>query len=118
MKIKKSSTNQKEQLKVNQTTSCLMPPYQKPSKEEMNRWKESEQLSILPVLQPTPKELLQHQEVQKPKQVVKSKPMTNLSPKHKHGTLPLSTPTLKNSKKDLKKQVMEMKEWLDKVRIQ
>ncbi|KZR67823.1 hypothetical protein PMIT1303_00339 [Prochlorococcus sp. MIT 1303] len=95
-----------------------MPPCQKPSQEEMNRWKESEQLSILPVLQPTPKELLQHQEVQKPKQVVKSKPTTNLSPIHKHGTLPLPTPTPKNSKKDLKKQMMEMKECLDKVRIQ
>ena len=63
MKIKKSNTSQKEQLKVNQTKSYLMPPYQKSSTEEMNRWKESEQLSILPALQPTPKELLQHQEV-------------------------------------------------------
>lgn len=55
------------------------------------------------------------------KQVVKSKSTSNLSSKHRQDTLPLSRPTStltpKKSKKDLKKEVKEIKEWLEGVQI-
>ena len=109
-----------EQLKIKQP-NYLIPPYRKPTAEEQQRYQQSNQLSILPILQPTPQQLIQHQEVQvqKPKQLVKTKPTIKPSPKHKQGTLPLSTSTTpKNSKTDLKKQKEEMLNWLNNVKIQ
>ncbi len=53
--------NQGEQLKVKRT-NYLTPPYTKPSEEEWRRWEQSKQLTILPPLQPTPQQLIQHQQ--------------------------------------------------------
>ena len=88
-----------------------MPPYRKPTTQEQPEYEQSKQLSIIPTLQTAPQQLLQHQQVQKPKQVVRTKS----TPKQTTKTKPQSTtPT---PKKDLKKQVKEMKEWLDNLQI-
>ena len=117
MKSKSQVKNQGEQLQVNRP-NYLIPPYRKPTPQEQQRYEQSKQLTILPILQPTPQQLLHPQQVQKPKQVVKTKTTTKPSPKQKQGTLPLSTTTTpQKSKTDLKKQVKEMKEWLDNLQI-
>ena len=74
--------NQGKKLKVNQPINYLIPPYSKTSTEEVKKCKDSKQLSILPVLQQTPKQLLQNLDVQKPKQV-RTKPTTKTFPKQK-----------------------------------
>ena len=104
-----------EQLKIKQP-NYLIPPYRKPTAEEQQRYQQSNQLSILPILQPTPQQLIQHQQVQvqKPKQV-RTKPTTKQTTNTKPQTTTTKpTPT---PKKDLKKQVKEMKEWLEGVQI-
>ncbi len=105
-----------EQLKIKQP-NYLIPPCRKPTAEEQQRYQQSNQLSILPILQPTPQQLIQHQQVQvqKPKQVVNTKPTTKQTTKTKPETTTTKpTPT---PKKDLKKQVKEMKVWLEGVQI-
>ena len=74
--------NQGEQLKVKRI-NYLTPPYTKPSNEERKRWEQSKQLSILPPLQPTPKELLQHQQLKNPNQLIPSKPKPKKQQKSK-----------------------------------
>ncbi|KZR66446.1 MULTISPECIES: hypothetical protein [Prochlorococcus] len=108
-------TNQGKQLKVNKSTNYLMPPYRKPTTKEQQQYEQSKQLSILPILQPTPQQLIQHQQVQKPNQVVKTKPTTKQTTK----TKPQSNTTKPTPpKKDLKKQKEEMLDWLNNVKIQ
>lgn len=107
MKTKTQVKNQGEQLKVKRT-NYLTPPYTKPSKEKMSRWEQSKQLTILPPLQPTPKQLLQHQQVEKSKQKVRTK------------ATPKSKPTPNKSsqqKRDIQKEKKEMLEWLNSVQI-
>ena len=77
--------NQGEQLKVKRT-NYLTPPYTKPSEEERKRWEQSKQLTILPPLQPTPQQLIQHQQVKNPNQLAKSNP----TPKNETRTKPLT----------------------------
>ena len=99
MKSKTKVKNQGEQLKVKRTNYPI-PPYRKTTSQEQQRYEQSNQLSIIPTLHPTTQQLIQHQQVQKPKQIVKTRPN------------PTPTP-----KKDLKKQLKEMKEWLDGIQI-
>ena len=101
--------NQAKKLKVNQPTNYLIPPYNRPSKEELQRWRESQQLSIIPALQPKPKDLLQPQQVQKEKQVVKSKPKSNQSTKHKIGFTTTIYTYLQTFSKEVKTRTQETK---------
>ena len=117
LRSKQAQPNASRQLKV-QRTNYLTPPYRKPTPQEQQRYEQSKQLSILPILQPTPQQLIQHQQVQKPKQVVKTKPTTKQTTKTKpqsNNTKP--TPTTP-PKKDLKKQKEEMLYWLNNIQIQ
>ena len=60
MTSKNKVKNQVEQLKV-KPTNYLTPPYRKPTPQEQQRYEQSKQLSILPILQPTPQQLPQQQ---------------------------------------------------------
>ena len=53
--------NQGKQLKVNKSTNYLIPPYRKPTPKEQQRYEQSKQFSILPILQQTPRQLPQQQ---------------------------------------------------------
>ncbi len=88
MKTKSQVKNQGEELKVKRT-NYLTPPYTKPSDEERKRWEQSKQLTILPPLQPTPQQLIQHQQGMNPNQLVKSNP----TPKKQTRTKPLTQST-------------------------
>ena len=101
MKSKSQVKNKGEELKV-ERPNYLIPPYRKTTPQEQKQYEQSKQLTILPILQPTPHQLIQHQQVQKPKQV-RTKPTTKPTP----------TP-----KKDLKKQKEEMLDWLNNIKIQ
>ncbi len=97
--------NQGKQLKVNRP-NYLTPPYRKPTAKEQQRYEQSKQLTILPVIQPTPKQLIQHQQVEKPKQMA----VTKHTPK----------PQLNKStqeKRELQKKKEEMLKWLNSVEI-
>ena len=96
MQTKTQLKNQGEQLKVTRT-NYLTPPYSKPSDEERRRWEQSKQLTILPPLQPTPKELLQHQQLKNPNQSITSKP----KPKQQKKSKPAPKPTVKEQTRTL-----------------
>ena len=106
-------------LKVNHDTSFVVLPYRKPTPEEQQRFEKSRQLPIVPILQPTPGELLQ-QNIQKINQVVKPKPKprTKSSTKSKTTTTQQPTTTPKRSKEDLKKQVQKEIEWLNSLKFE
>ena len=115
--LMKSTTrrkNQSEGLKVNRRENHLIPPYKQTTQQEQQRYEQSRQLSILPILQPFPGELIQ-QNIQKINKVVKPKPKprTKSSTKSKTTTTQQPTTTPKRSKEDLKKQVKEQVEWLN-----
>ena len=109
MKTKTQVKNQGEQLKVKRT-NYLTPPYTKPSKEEMSRWEQSKQLTILPILQPTPSELLQQKKVEKSKKKVVTKP----TPKQSSKPQPNKST---QEKRELQKKKEEMLKWLNSVQI-
>ena len=114
MKSTTRSMNQSEGLKVNRRENHLIPPYKQTTQQEQQRYEQSRQLSILPILQPFPGELIQ-QNIQKINQVVKPKPKprTKSSTKSKTTTTQQPTTTPKRTKEDLKKQVQKEIEWLN-----
>ncbi len=112
MKSTTRSMNQSEGLKVNKKVNHLLPPYNQTTQQEQQRYEKSRQLSILPILQPFPGELIQ-QNIQKINKVVKPKPRTKSSTKSKTTTTQQPTTTPKRTKEDLKKQVQKEIEWLN-----
>lgn len=103
MNVFPKDTNQGEKLKEKRP-NYLTPPYRKPTPQEQQRYEQSNQLSILPILQPIPQQLIQHQpqQVQKPKQKVGTKVIPNKSTQHK---------------RDIQKEKEEMLKWLNSVEI-
>ena len=58
MKSTTRSMNQSEGLKVNKKVNHLLPPYNQTTQQEQQQYEKSRQLSILPILQPTPSQLI------------------------------------------------------------
>ena len=114
MNISPQEKNHSEGLKVNRKVNHLIPPYKHTTQQEQQQYEKSRQLSILPILQPFPGELVQ-QNIQKINQVVKPKPKprTKSSTKSKTTTTQQPTTTPKRTKEDLKKQVQKEIEWLN-----
>ena len=105
--------NQGKKLKVNRP-NYLTPPYRKPTPKEQQRYEQSKQLSILPILQLTPSELLQQQNVEKPKKKAVTKPIPKPTSKSK------PTPNKSTQEKrelQKKKKKNEMLKWLNSVQI-
>ena len=61
MKSTTRTKNQSEGLKVNRRENHLIPPYKQTTQQEQQQYEVSRQLSILPILQPTPQQLPQQQ---------------------------------------------------------
>ena len=117
MNISPQVKNHSQGLKVNRKVNHLIPPYNQTTPQEQQRFEKSRQLPIVPILQPTPEQLLQ-QNIEKIRQVVKPKPRTKSSTKSKTSTTQQPTTKPKRSKEDLKKQKEEMLDWLNNVKIQ
>ena len=117
MNISPQVKNHSEGLKVTRRVNHLIPPYKQTTPQEQKRFEKSRQLPIVPILQPTPEQLLQ-QNIEKIRQVVKPKPRTKSSTKSITTTTQQPTTEPKRSKEDLKKQKEEMLDWLNNVRIQ
>jgi len=117
MNISPQVKNHSEGLKVTRKVNHLVPPYKQTTPQEQQRFEKSRQLPIVPILQPTPEQLLQ-QNIEKIRQVVKPKPRTKSSTKSKTTTTQQPTTKPKRSKEDLKKQKEEMLDWLNNVKIQ
>ena len=117
MNISPQVKNHSQGLKVNRKVNHLIPPYKKTTPQEQQRFEKSRQLPIVPILQPTPEQLLQ-QNIEKIRQVVKPKPRTKSSTQSKTSTTQQPTTKPKRSKEDLKKQKEEMLDWLNNVKIQ
>ena len=117
MNISPQVKNHSQGLKVNRKVNHLIPPYKQTTPQEQKRFEKSRQLPIVPILQPTPEQLLQ-QNIEKIRQVVKPKPRTKSSTKSKTTTTQQPTTKPKRSKEDLKKQKEEMLDWLNNVKIQ
>jgi len=117
MNISPQVKNHSQGLKVNRKVNHLVPPYKQTTPQEQQRFEKSRQLPIVPILQPTPEQLLQ-QNIEKIRQVVKPKPRTKSSTKSKTTTTQQPTTKPKRSKEDLKKQKEEMLDWLNNVKIQ
>ena len=116
MNISPQVKNHSQGLKVNRKVNHLIPPYKQTTPQEQQRFEKSRQLPIVPILQPTPEQLLQ-QNIEKIRQVVKPKPRTKSSTKSKTTTTQQPTTTPKRSNEDLKKQVKEQVEWLNSLEI-
>ena len=116
MNISPQVKNHSEGLKVNRRVNHLIPPYKQTTPQEQQRFEKSRQLPIVPILQPTPEQLLQ-QNIEKIRQVVKPKPRTKSSTKSKTSTTQQPTTKPKRSKEHLKKQVKEQVEWLNSLEI-
>ena len=114
MNISPQVKNHSQGLKVNRKVNHLIPPYNQTTPQEQQRFEKSRQLPIVPILQPTPEQLLQ-QNIENIKQLVKTKPKprTQSSTKSKTSTTQQPTTKPKRSKEDLKKQVKEQVEWLN-----
>ncbi len=119
MNISPQVKNHSEGLKVTRRVNHLIPPYKQTTPQEQKRFEKSRQLPIVPILQPTPEQLLQ-QNIENIKQLVKTKPnpRTKSSTKSKTSTTQQPTTKPKRSKEDLKKQKEEMLDWLNNVKIQ
>ena len=117
MNISPQVKNHSQGLKVNRKVNHLIPPYKQTTPQEQKRFEKSRQLPIVPILQPTPEQLLQ-QNIEKIRQVVKPKPRTKSSTQSKTTTTQQPTTKPKRSKEDLKKQKEEMLDWLNNVKIQ
>jgi len=117
MNISPQVKNHSQGLKVNRKVNHLVPPYKQTTPQEQQRFEKSRQLPIVPILQPTPEQLLQ-QNIEKIRQVVKPKPRTKSSTQSKTTTTQQPTTKPKRSKEDLKKQKEEMLDWLNNVKIQ
>ena len=123
MNISPQVKNHSQGLKVNRKVNHLIPPYKQTTPQEQQRFEKSRQLPIVPILQPTPEQLLQ-QNIENIKQLVKTKPnprtksSTKSSTKSKTSTTQQPTTKPKRSKEDLKKQKEEMLDWLNNVKIQ
>ena len=117
MNISPQVKNHSEGLKVTRRENHLIPPYKQTTPQEQKRFQKSRQLPIVPILQPTPEQLLQ-QNIEKIRQVVKPKPRTKSSTQSKTSTTQQPTTKPKRSKEDLKKQKEEMLDWLNNVKIQ
>ena len=119
MNISPQVKNHSQGLKVNRKVNHLVPPYKQTTPQEQQRFEKSRQLPIVPILQPTPEQLLQ-QNIENIKQLVKTKPnpRTKSSTKSKTSTTQQPTTKPKRSKDDLKKQKEEMLDWLNNVKIQ
>ena len=117
MNISPQVKNHSEGLKVTRKVNHLVPPYKQTTPQEQQRFEKSRQLPIVPILQPTPEQLLQ-QNIEKIRQVVKPKPRTKSSTQSKTTTTQQPTTKPKRSKEDLKKQKEEMLDWLNNVKIQ
>ena len=117
MNISPEVKNHSQGLKVNRKVNHLIPPYKQTTPQEQKRFEKSRQLPIVPILQPTPEQLLQ-QNIEKIRQVVKPKPRTKSSTQSKTTTTQQPTTKPKRSKEDLKKQKEEMLDWLNNVKIQ
>ena len=119
MNISPQVKNHSQGLKVNRKVNHLIPPYKQTTPQEQQRFEKSRQLPIVPILQPTPEQLLQ-QNIENIKQLVKTKPnpRTKSSTKSKTTTTQQPTTKPKRSKEDLKKQKEEMLDWLNNVKIQ
>jgi len=117
MNISPQVKNHSQGLKVNRKVNHLIPPYKQTTPQEQQRYEKSRQLPIVPILQPTPEQLLQ-QNIEKIRQVVKPKPRTKSSTQSKTTTTQQPTTKPKRSKEDLKKQKEEMLDWLNNVKIQ
>ena len=117
MNISPQVKNHSEGLKVTRRVNHLIPPYKQTTPQEQQRFEKSRQLPIVPILQPTPEQLLQ-QNIEKIRQVVKPKPRTKSSTQSKTTTTQQPTTKPKRSKEDLKKQKEEMLDWLNNVKIQ
>ena len=70
MNISPQVKNHSQGLKVNRKVNHLIPPYKQTTPQEQKRFEKSRQLPIVPILQPTPEQLLQ-QNIEKIRQVVK-----------------------------------------------
>ena len=116
MNISPQEKNHSQGLKVNRKVNHLVPPYKQTTPQEQQRFEKSRQLPIVPILQPTPEQLLQ-QNIEKIRQVVKPKPRTKSSTQSKTSTTQQPTTKPKRSKEDLKKQVKEQVEWLNSLEI-
>ncbi len=112
MNISPQVKNHSQGLKVNRKVNHLIPPYNQTTPQEQQRFEKSRQLPIVPILQPTPEQLLQ-QNIEKIRQVVKPKPITKSSTQSKTTTTQQPTTKPKRSKEDLKKQVQKEIEWLN-----
>ena len=112
MNISPQVKNHSQGLKVNRKVNHLIPPYKQTTPQEQQRFEKSRQLPIVPILQPTPEQLLQ-QNIEKIRQVVKPKPITKSSTQSKTTTTQQPTTKPKRSKEDLKKQVQKEIEWLN-----
>ena len=112
MNISPQVKNHSQGLKVNRKVNHLVLPYKQTTPQEQQRFEKSRQLPIVPILQPTPEQLLQ-QNIEKIRQVVKPKPRTKSSTQSKTSTTQQPTTKPKRSKEDLKKQVQKEIEWLN-----
>ncbi len=117
MNISPQVKNHSEGLKVTRRENHLIPPYKQTTPQEQERFEKSRQLPIVPILQPTPEQLLQ-QNIEKIRQVVKPKPRTKSSTKSITTTTQQPTTTPKRSKEDLKKQVQKEIEWLNSLKFE
>ena len=114
MNISPQLKNHSEGLKVTRRVNHLIPPYKQTTPQEQQRFEKSRQLPIVPILQPTPEQLLQ-QNIENIKQLVKTKPKPRTKSSTKSITTTTQQPTTKpkRSKEDLKKQVQKEIEWLN-----
>ena len=102
--------NHSEGLKVNRKVNHLIPPYKQTTPQEQQRFEKSRQLSIVPILQPTPQQLLHDQQGKTPNQLIKSKP----TPKKQTRTKPTPNKSTQH-KRDIQKEKEEMLKWLNSV---
>ncbi len=111
MNISPQVKNHSQGLKVNRKVNHLIPPYKQTTPQEQKRFEKSRQLPIVPILQPTPEQLLQ-QNIENIKQLVKTKP----KPRTKSSTQSKPTKPIQ-PKRNLKKEKEEALEWLNNLRI-
>ena len=111
MNISPQVKNHSQGLKVNRKVNHLIPPYKKTTPQEQQRFEKSRQLPIVPILQPTPEQLLQ-QNIEKIRQVVKTKP----KPRTKSSTKSKPNKPIQ-PKRNLKKEKEAAIQWLNNLRI-
>jgi len=118
MKSTTRSMNQSEGLKVNKKVNHLLPPYNQTTQQEQQQYEKSRQLSILPILQPTPSQLL-NQRVEEHKQSVRpkptSKPLSRTNTKENSRKVNLGGVQLQlpRDKKKLEEMKQEQIDWLN-----